>query len=136
MSLTMTPYVYIADSVVGRITLTFLDSGSVGILLRRVVGQCDAIATGVESPVLKLLQLQLLGILEKVEGETKALLAETPCLDPAMCRPRFGNLVLCLLEDHLMQGLGQNQVILIHRRLAWSAQASSDSHVCRGLLQV
>ena len=114
MSLTMTPYGYIADSVVGRITLTLLDSGSVEIVLRRVVGQCDAIAAGVERPVLKLLLLQLLGILVKVKGETKALLAETPCLDPAMCRPRFGSLVLCLLEDHLVQGLGPYQVVLIH----------------------
>ena len=64
MSLTMTPYVHIAGSVVGRITLTLLDSGSVEIVLRRVVGQCDAIATGLERHVLKLL-LQLLGILEK-----------------------------------------------------------------------
>ena len=68
MSLTMTPYVYIADSVVGRITLTFLDSGSVGIVLRRLAGQCDAMATGVE------LLLPLLGMLVKVKGETKALL--------------------------------------------------------------
>ena len=63
MSLTMTPYVYIADSVVGRITLTFLDSGSVGIVLRRVAGQCDAIATGVGRLVRIVPLLPLLGTL-------------------------------------------------------------------------
>ena len=112
MSLTMTPFGFFADSVAGR-TLTFLDSGSVQIVMRRVVGQCAAIATGAERPVLKLLLLQLLEILVRVKGETKALLAETPCLDPAMCRPRFGSLVSCLLEDHLVQGLGPHQVMLI-----------------------
>ena len=93
MSLPMTPYVYLADFVVGLITLTFLDSGSVGIVLRHVAGQCDVTATGVERLVQIVLLLPLLGMLEKVKGETKALLAETLCLDLAMCRPRFGNLV-------------------------------------------
>ena len=51
VSLIMTPFGYLADSVVDRTTLTFLDSGSVQIVMQRVVGQCDAIATGAERPV-------------------------------------------------------------------------------------
>ena len=94
----------------GRITLTFLDSGSAGIVLRRVAGQCDAIATGVERLVRIVLLLPLLGMLEKVKGETKTL---TLCLDPAMCRPRFGNLMWCLLEDRLVQGWEPHQLLLI-----------------------
>ena len=62
VSLTMTPYVYVADFAVGRITLTFLGSGSVGIVLRRVAGQCDAIATGVERLVRIVLLLPLPGM--------------------------------------------------------------------------
>ena len=56
-SLIMIPFLYFADSVVDRITQTFLGSGSVLIVMQRVVGQCDATATGVEHPVLKLLLL-------------------------------------------------------------------------------
>ena len=63
VSLIMTPFGYLAD----RTTLTFLDSGSVLIVMQRVVGQCDAIATGAERPVLKLILLLLLGILVGVE---------------------------------------------------------------------
>ena len=44
-------------------------------VMQRVVGQCDAIATGAEHPVLKLLLLLLLGVLVGVEGVAKALLA-------------------------------------------------------------
>ena len=61
MSLTMTPFVYIADSMVGRITLAFLDSGSVEIALQRDAGQCNVTATGVE----RLVRILLLGMLEK-----------------------------------------------------------------------
>ena len=76
-------------------TLTFLDSGSVPILMHRGVGQCDAIATGAEHPVLKLLLLLLLGTLVGVESVAKALLAGTLLLVLATCRPRFGNRVSC-----------------------------------------
>ena len=55
VSLIMTPFGHLADSVVDRTTLTFLDSGSVLIVMQRVVDQCDAFATGAERPVLKLL---------------------------------------------------------------------------------
>ena len=113
MSLIMTPFGYLADSVAGRTTVTFLDSGSVQIVMQRIVGQCDAIATGAERPVPTLLLLPPLGILVRGEGEAKALLAETPYLDPAMCRPRFGSLVSCLLVDRLVLGLGPHQVMLI-----------------------
>ena len=41
VSLMMTPFGYLVDSVVDRITLTFLDSGSVLTVMQRVVGQCD-----------------------------------------------------------------------------------------------
>ena len=40
-SLIMIPFGYLADSVVARITLTFLGSGSVEIVPRRVVGQWE-----------------------------------------------------------------------------------------------
>ena len=73
----MTPFGYLVDSVVVRITLTFLDSGSVLTVMQRVVGQCDATGTGVQHPVLKLLLLLLLGTLVGVEGVAKALLAGT-----------------------------------------------------------
>ena len=109
----MTLFGSLADSVVDRTTLTFLDSGSVQIVMQRVVGQCDAIATGAERPVLTLLLLLLLGILVREEGVAKALLAETPCLDPATCRTRFGNRVSCLLVDRLVLRLGPHQVMLI-----------------------
>ena len=48
VSLIMTPFGHLAVSVVDRTTLTFLDSGSVLIVMQRVVGQCDAFATGAE----------------------------------------------------------------------------------------
>ena len=95
VSLIMIPFGYLADSVVGRTTLTFLGSGSVLIVMQRVVGQCDVTATGVEHPVLILLLLLLLGIL-----------------------------------------VGVGAVCCVTWRAAWRAQASSDGHVCRGLLQV
>ena len=85
----MTPFGYLVDSVVHRITLTFLDSGSVLTVMQRVVGQCDAIATGAEHDVLKLLLVLLLGILVGVEGVAKALLAGTLLLDLSTCRPRL-----------------------------------------------
>ena len=62
-----------ADSVEGRITWTFLDSGSVEISLRRDVGQCGEIATGVVRLDRTILQLLLLGMLERIKGGTKAL---------------------------------------------------------------
>ena len=55
MSLTMTPFAYIADSVVDRMTPTFLGSGSVEIALQRDAGQCDVTVTGVERLVCFLL---------------------------------------------------------------------------------
>ena len=133
VSLTMTPYLYIADSVVGRITLTFLDTGSVGIVLRRVAGQSDVIAAGVERPVLKLLLLQLLGMLELVKGETKALLAETLCLDPAMFVPptvREPRVVPPRGPPGAGVGTppGDTDSSVASWRFVWSAQASPDSH--------
>ena len=84
--LTMAQIMCMADSVEGRITRTFLVSGSVEIVLRRGVGQCGEIATGVECLVRTILQLLLLGMLEKVKGGTKALQGETLCLGRTMCR--------------------------------------------------
>ena len=86
-SLIMTPFGYLADSVVDRITPTFLDSGSVLTVMQRVVGQCDAIATGAERPVLKLLLLLLLGILVGVEAVAKALLGRDPPPGPSNAPP-------------------------------------------------
>ena len=76
------------------------------IVMQRVVGQCDAIATGAERPVLKLLLLLLLGMLVGVEGVAKVLLAGTLILDPATCRPRFGNRVSCLFGGPPGAGVG------------------------------
>ena len=47
---TLIPFGYLADFVVDRTMLTFLDSGSVPIVMLRGVGQCVVIATGVEHP--------------------------------------------------------------------------------------
>ena len=128
VSLIMIPFGYLADSMVDRITL---GSGSVLIVMQRVVGQCDAIATGAEHPVLKLLLLLLLGILVGVEGVAKALLAGTLLLVLATCRPRFGNRVSCLLVDRQVLGLEPHpkMLILLRYLIVWSAQASSDGHV-------
>ena len=113
VSLMMIPFGYLVDSVGDRITLTFLDTGSVLTVVQRVVGQYDAIATGAERPVLKLLLLLLLGILVGVEGVAKALLAGTLLLDLAVCRPRFGNHVSCLLVYRQVLGLEPHQKMLI-----------------------
>ena len=72
-SLTMTQCMCMADSVVGQITWTFLGSGSVEIALRRDVGQSGEIATGVVRLDQTILQLLLLGMLERVKGGTRAL---------------------------------------------------------------
>ena len=74
----MTPFGSLADSVVDRITLTLLDSGSVLTVMQRVVGQCGAKATGAEHPGLILLLLLLLGILVGVEALAKALWGDPP----------------------------------------------------------
>ena len=113
ISLIMIPFGYLADSVVDKITLTFLGSGSVLIVMQCVVGQCDAIATGAEHTVLKLLLLLLLGILVGVEGVAKALLEGTLLLVLATCRPRFGNRVSCLLVDRQVLGLEPHPKMLI-----------------------
>ena len=116
VSLIMTPFGYLVDSVVGRITLTFLDSGSVEIVLQRVVGRCVVTATGVEHPGLILLLLLLLGILVGVEAVAKALWVGTLLLVLATCRPRLGNRVSCLLVDHQVLGLEPHPKMLIPLR--------------------
>ena len=65
--------VCIADSVVGQITWTFLGSGSVQIALRRDVGQLGEIATGVVRLDRTILQLLLLGMLDRIKVETRSL---------------------------------------------------------------
>ena len=140
VSLIMTPFGYFVDSVVDRITLTFLDSGSVLIVMQRGVGQCDEIATGAERPVLKLLLLLLLGILVGVEGEAKALLAGPSSWTQQRAAHGSGTAYRASSWTARCWAWNppQNMLILVRylERLAWSAQVSSDSHVCRGLLQV
>ena len=118
VSLTMTQLVCVAASVEGRITRTFLDSGSVEIALRRGVGQCGEIATGVVRLDRTILQLLLLGRLERTKGGTMALRGETLCLGPKMCRPRLvGSLKWCLREDRLVLGVGHRprpRILLRH----------------------
>ena len=111
VSLIMTPFGFLADSVVDRTTLTFLGSGSVPIVMLRGVGQCVVTATGVEHPGQVLLLLLLLGTLDVPEGVAEALWVEILLLDLAMCRPRLGNRVSCLLV--VRQVLGSE----LHRKI-------------------
>ena len=113
VSLTMIPFGYFADSVVGRITLTFLDIDSVQIVMQRDVGQCVATVTGVEHPDRILLPLLLLGILVGVEDVAKALWVGTLLLVQVMCRPQLENRVSCLLVDRLVLGLELHLKMLI-----------------------
>ena len=87
MSLIMTPFGYLADSVVDRTTLTFLDSGSVQIVMQRVVGQCDASATGVERPVLTLVLLLHPWNTGKSRGRSKGPLGRDPLPGPSNVQP-------------------------------------------------
>ena len=76
------------------------------IVLQRGAGPCDVTATGVGHLVQIILLLLLLGMLGEIKAGIKGRWEETLCLDPAMCRPRFGSLMWCLLVDHLVQGVG------------------------------
>ena len=72
VSLMMTLFECFADSVVDRTMLTFLDSGSVPIVMQRGAGPCVVTATGVERLDRILLLLLLLGMLVVREAVAEA----------------------------------------------------------------
>ena len=106
VSLMMTPLGSLVDSVVDRITLTFLGSGSVANCdadrcwkVRRNCCRCGAPRP--ETP-----PTPAPWNTGRVEGVAKALLAGTLLLDLATCRPRFGNRVSCLPRGPPGAGVG------------------------------
>ena len=125
-SLTTTQFACIADFVVSQITLTFLGSGSVEIAVQRDAGQCDATATGAVRLVQTTLLLPPLGMPVRIKGGTRARWGETLCLDQATCRPRFGSLRWCLLEDRLVREWGRHHLLLI---LLWHLVICSEHSI-------
>ena len=61
------------------------------------------------------------------KGRNRGPFGETHCLDPAMCRPRFGKLMLCrLLEGRLVQRWGRHLwPLILLRRLVTCSEGSS-----------